>query len=241
MADKGAFIFHTMENLLAHCATYLPANMPLLFSVAIAGLVGSVSHCSVMCSPLVAAQMMRLDTLEKPQSFIGYYHGGRIVTYMMLAGVAVSFSQLLFAGVVQHYTQLLLVLAGVLFVASAISPKKTHSCCSGKMKRIQQWLELMAWQRAGYFLRGMLMGLMPCGMVYAVLIALSASATPIEGALVMGVFGVTTLPALQLAGWGALKLGKKSPRLSAQISRGALALNGLFLCAIGTNLVSVSN
>lgn len=48
----------------------------------------------------------------------------------------------------------------------------------------------------GRLLLGLCWGLLPCGLVYSVLLTASAAPTPIAGALVMAAFGVGTLPSM---------------------------------------------
>ncbi len=198
-----------------------------------AGLVGSFSHCSVMCSPMVAAQMLGLHQQHRPVSLIMFYHAGRITTYILLGLLAIAASQSFFQGALEPYTHWLLVLAGMVFLASAILPRKTHSCCAGKLRNLHQQLHRLSFVSLSQFLKGMLMGLMPCGMVYAMLLMVATLQHWAQAASVMLLFGLATLPVLQVIGYGALRLGARHPQLSSRLSRGVLALNGLFLCSIG--------
>lgn len=228
-----------MEMFLAQCATLLTTDYPLFFSVILAGLVGSISHCSVMCSPLVAAQMLRLKEERQPQSTLLYYHAGRLSSYVGLGVVAVSFSQLVFAGAIQPYTWFLLLAAGVTFVISALLPRKTHSCCSEKTQKLQLRINRLSTLRLAYYLRGMLMGFMPCGMVYAVLLTVATLNTVYEAGVIMFIFGLATLPALQFIGGGALRLSRYYPNFSTSLGRGVMVLNGLFLCGLSFNLLTL--
>lgn len=214
--------------------------MPLFLSVAVAGLVGSISHCSVMCSPLVAAQMLDMKKRKQSQYIILYYHAGRIVTYMLLGSAAFGFSHWLFSGGLQHFSSAMLLAAGVLFLSSARLPRKTHHCCSKKTQRLQWYIERLRLPMLIYFLRGVLMGFMPCGMIIAVLMAVATLTHLYEAMLAMVVFGLTTVPVLQLAGYGSLRLSRRYPVMSQKAGRVVMACNGLFLCGLGLNLVSVN-
>jgi sulfite exporter TauE/SafE len=58
------------------------------------------------------------------------------------------------------------------------------------------------------FLSGLVWGWLPCGLVYSALVwALSAS-DPLQGMLIMGVFGLATLPALFITGLSAVKFSQ---------------------------------
>ncbi len=203
----------------------------MFFSVLIAGLIGSATHCSVMCGPMAAANMLALREARKPQSTIVYYHAGRISTYIMLGVIAVTASRFVFSGTLERYTHLLLLLAGALFISSALMPRKTHKCT--KMASASRS------DHFAYFSRGAAMGLMPCGMTYAVLLSVPTLEHAPQAALIMLVFGLSTTPMLQLAGFGALTFNRTFPTLFAGASRSLMALNGLFLCGLGSGLVSI--
>lgn len=56
------------------------------------------------------------------------------------------------------------------------------------------------------FLLGTLWGWLPCGLVYSVLVAAVASASPLQGGLLMAAFGLGTLPTLLAMGMAAVQL-----------------------------------
>jgi len=56
------------------------------------------------------------------------------------------------------------------------------------------------------FMLGMLWGWLPCGLVYSVLVAALASASPLQGSMLMAAFGLGTLPALLAMGMAAVQL-----------------------------------
>jgi len=70
-------------------------------------------------------------------------------------------------------------------------------CDSGWLAR-QAWLGKLVHIRGGVarLLLGAVMGLLPCGMVYAVLAIAAALPTPLHSATGMVVFGIGTLPSL---------------------------------------------
>lgn len=229
----------SMENFLIQCSNILPTEMPLLISVMLAGFIGSLTHCSVMCAPLTAAQMLTLHERKMPQNTIYYYHAGRISTYMLLGMAAVMVSHWIFSGALHLYTDTLLIVAGITFIISAVSPRKAHRCCSSKAQTTARLIHRLPFISLAYYLRGMLMGFMPCGMIVAVLLSVATLNHPINAAFVMLIFGITTVPILQLSGYGVLSLHQYYPTLSVKTGRSVMALNGLFLCGLGLNLVSV--
>ena len=64
---------------------------------------------------------------------------------------------------------------------------------------------------SGRLLLGLCWGLLPCGLVYSVLLTASAASSPVSGALVMLAFGVGTLPSM-------LGMSLAAPTLAAMLS-----------------------
>jgi hypothetical protein len=78
-------------------------------------------------------------------------------------------------------------------------------------------------------LLGMLNGLMPCSLVYGALLLTALIGRPLQGALGMTLFGVSTVPVLLLAG-----LGAKAPSVRA---REALSrIGGILMIVVGLQL-----
>ena len=204
----------------------------------LAGLVGSLSHCSVMCAPIVAAQMVALRTNKHPQYAMGYYHAGRISTYVGMGVAALYLSTWVFSGALQHYANILLIIAGMGFVVSAAKPSRTHHC-TPSLPWVQRMLAPIRSANVVHFLRGVLMGFMPCGMTLAMLILVATAPNAAVAASAMLLFGVATTPILHFVGLGSLQLSKRHPEFSSRAGRSVMALNGLFLCGLGLNLVRV--
>lgn len=76
---------------------------------------------------------------------------------------------------------------------------------------------------------GMLWGWLPCGLVYMVLPVAWATASPLQGALVMTVFGLGTAPAMLTVGIGGAGLRTRLRRpLVRRLAGAALIASGLF-------------
>ena len=82
---------------------------------------------------------------------------------------------------------------------------------------------------------GLLWGLLPCGLVYSVLLLAASTAAPTSGGLVMIAFGLGTMPAMILSGLGASKLSAfmSRNRLGAGLLIVLLGLATLAMPAIG--------
>lgn len=229
-----------MEYIIAQCSELFLSNRPILFSVMAAGLLGSLSHCSVMCSPMVTAQMLQLNTQKKSQWHMVLYHAGRISTYGLLGVAVVLFGQWAFSGNLSEVAHIMMVLAGITFLLSAILPHKTHQCCSEKIQNVTHYFDKLPIAELAIYIRGMLMGFTPCGMMLAVLLLVATFTSPFQAGITMLFFGLTTIPILQITGYGALSLAKRHPYIISKAGKGIMVLNGIFLCAIGLNIVSIS-
>ncbi len=227
-----------MEALLAQCSVFLGQNFPPLLGLFLAGLVGSMVHCSVMCAPLAAAQMLDIEARKRSQSLMVFYHAGRLTSYAFLGVAAFLATRFFFSGQMVAVMRGMMMAAGIVFLVSALLPKKTHQCCPSRLQKMQRRIDGFSSLRLVYLLRGLMMGFMPCGMIVAAFLIVATFDHGWQAALGMVLFGVGTLPALHSIGFGALWLGRQRPSMAAGFGRVALGLNGIWLCAIGANLVA---
>jgi len=228
-----------LEELLTHCGNLLLGDYPFLLSVALGGVLGGVGHCSVMCAPLTAAHMLALNARQAPQWIMAFYHAGRLSSYMVLGVMATVAVAWLFNHGLTVVSRQMMLAAGGLFVASALFPAKTHHCCPRQLKTLHRGISLLPGLKLQYYLRGALMGFMPCGLLWSALFV--ASTLPVPKAMaVMLTFGLATIPMLQLVGAGVLSLGRRYPQVSARAGKLVMVANGVFLCGIGLNLVHVN-
>jgi sulfite exporter TauE/SafE len=72
------------------------------------------------------------------------------------------------------------------------------------------------------FLLGILWGWIPCGMTYSMLLVSLMSDQPLHGALIMGSFGLGTLPALVIGGVLFARIGQLGRRFRIHRYAGAL-------------------
>jgi sulfite exporter TauE/SafE len=81
--------------------------------------------------------------------------------------------------------------------------------------------------RSGYFnklLLGLMWGFLPCGLVYSVLGWSLATADPVRSALLMGSFGLGTLPAMVASGLSGQALMRKLREKGVRIVIGVLLI-----------------
>ncbi len=208
---------------------------PLVAAAFFTGLLSS-AHCMAMCGSLVGALSLGRGSASRVLGFQILYNSGRLLTYSLLGAAAGSAgsifaltetlrtpSSLLMIGTDLLVITLGLIAAGFL---PGISPRLLefavpHALFARALKRIKDLPMAL-----GAFLPGVIFGLLPCGLVYAMLLSATQSGGLIQGALLMAAFALGTLPALLLFSGGAHALSNKSRSLMA---RGA----GILIAAMG--------
>ena len=207
---------------------------PLFTGALVTGLLGS-GHCIGMCGGIVAAL-----SLSGPRrgrlAFHLLYHLGRITTYTAL-GLAVGWVGLAFAYTsgLREYGRYLLVVADIFVILVGIGSAGAFRHLNvmklefpGAAQALTGWVGAVRHlpPLVGALPLGLLLGLLPCGFLYAVLLNAALSADPVVGARVMLGFGLGTAPALLLFGSAAHLLGT---RTRGWMLRGA----GLAVAAMG--------
>lgn len=222
------------------------ALLPVLF---MAGLTGGVAHCALMCGPIVLARAgARLESIpvgrlcELSRLRAGAllpYHLGRITTYAGLGalagfgGAALLPSSRLRAGLLLAGALYFLVQAGLrlrLFHLPARPPLRHVPGLTGALAGVRALFHrgVMAMARLGAFPLGLLLGFLPCGLVYGSLMAVAGSGDSLMGALAMAAFGLGTVPALVAVGVaGQLARGGIRTRLAQAAPFLMLAIAGL--------------
>ncbi|MCG3172615.1 MAG: hypothetical protein GMKNLPBB_00769 [Myxococcota bacterium] len=184
----------------------------LLGAVLVSSLVGSL-HCAGMCGGFSALGAAH-DGVRGPLIPSAAYHAGRLVTYLLLGGLAGALGSAIdLTGRLAGMTHMAAMLSGVMVIALG-----TKGLLSAAGLRTTEWTP--RWKRMGVWLfrlhrsfagkpavvRSLMLGLsstlLPCGWLYAYAAAAAGTSDPLMGVAVMGVFWVGTVPAL--AGMGLL-------------------------------------
>lgn len=212
---------------------------PLFAMAFTTALLGS-GHCLGMCGPLVAALALS-GSAAGGRCGVGVlfhllYSSGRIITYTLLGALVGWF------GSVLAYTQRLTVISAVALIFSDLFIIVVGLATAGAFRRFNALnlkfpaptaLLTLLVSRLNRFppaLRalpvGLLLGFLPCGFLYAMLIAAAQSTDPGRGALTMLAFGLGTAPALFLFGCST---GWLSGKVRGRLQRVA----GLVVVAMG--------
>jgi sulfite exporter TauE/SafE len=184
-------------------------------SMLVAGLAGSL-HCIGMCGPILFSFSQVLEDAARRrgeprpslQLDFAWYHAGRIWTYGVL-GLLAGWAGHGLRATSAHFgwQRPLAVALGVVVILSGLAllgvipglrflgaPKG----CEVGRPRGPSWLLAML-HAPGWLPRlllGAAMGLLPCGLVYAMLAVAATLPSPAHAALGMVVFGLGTLPSL---------------------------------------------
>jgi len=203
------------------------------------GLTGGFAHCIAMCGPLVMAQvssgMERIpaDGMGELHRLTGGllmpYHLGRMTTYVFLGVLVATVSG--GAAVLWDLRWLkagLLGLAAALFAAQALKRlgvplPRLLADDDGRESRPTRLIGDLARPLfsdptgiRGYGL-GLVLGLLPCGMVYGALAA-AAAGDAINGGLGMAAFSLGTMPALMATGVLGQLAGIRLRKLAARLA-----------------------
>lgn len=202
---------------LAHCRGVAIENGPLLIGLFLTGLVGSASHCATMCGPFVLAQsgaamaQLPLGSGELRRlrgAALAPYHCGRALTYMALATIlAMPLHLLQQVSQLRFIPAIALALAAAMFAvlaAGGLSRLTYGTSFTGSIgERLAAWMRPLFAQPTGWqgFAIGLLLGFLPCGLLYAAIGAAIAPADPVAAAMGMGMFALGTFPMLWLVAY----------------------------------------
>jgi len=192
--------------------------MPLLdFSlVFVLGLVSSV-HCVQMCGPIVLAYSMSMTDRRKMVAAHSAYNAGRILTYVLLGVVAgAAGSGIGMLGRMAGLASAARIVSGgamVLMGIVMLTPRKSLI----QIKAPSRWFT--APRPFSKFPLGLVLGFLPCGLIYTALIKAMDSGSAVAGGLTMLAFGLGTAIALFGIGiassFAGARLGPWSNRLAA--------------------------
>ncbi len=167
--------------------------MEVFLAGLLVGLAGSL-HCVGMCGPLV----MLLPSSHRAAFTSIIYHLGRVIVYVLLG--------LFFGSIIQwldlrKFEQAFSLGLGGLFIVlwlkSAFSKKTSGGFISDFVNRYFGKV-IKGDVLGGWFLAGMLNGLLPCGLVYGALLASLGTGSAIGAVTFMLGFGLATVPTMVL-------------------------------------------
>ncbi|QNL22448.1 sulfite exporter TauE/SafE family protein [Hyphobacterium sp. CCMP332] len=171
----------------------------MLIAALTMGFLGS-AHCIGMCGPLALA--MPYGRFGGFRTWLAriVYQSGRLSTYFFL-GLILGFIGFSFnlAGIQQYFSiglgvMLIMVLFIPMLFRNSLFMKRYYLFENWVKKNIGNYINQN--KISGFYITGILNGLLPCGLVWLALISAIALGNGIESALFMLFFGLGTLPAL---------------------------------------------
>ena len=212
--------------------------MDLWFALAL-GLLGSL-HCVQMCGPLVLSAALPITHLTRGRQVMAQvaYNLGRLTTYAVLGAAAGALGSAV--GVLGRLAGIrhgAMFAGGVLLIAVAASLAGLRP---GRLTTVGPFRHASAWSRfvarlmtspaaSTRFVMGLVLGLLPCGLVYGALVKAAATGSVAGGALTMAAFGAGTSGALLALGVCAMPLGRFAGRWSTRTAALAMAVMGMVL------------
>lgn len=230
---------------IGSCFHQITNDYGLPLSLFIAGLVGSVTHCVVMCGPFVMSQTGEMTKMR--DIALVPYHLGRMTTYIFMAILSYSVLSLVFvySDLKSFFAAPMLLLAGVIFIISAFPMLKILFPWAGVMRvslpaKLVNFVSKKLMSQStifGRYMVGVMLGFMPCGLVVAALIASAAAPTLLMAIISMMAFTVGTIPALILVAMGGSSIKQKYPKFSLRFSQIAKVTSALWLFTLAGTLI----
>jgi len=215
-----------------------------VWTIATIAFLGSFGHCVGMCGGFVVAySSAKVDTeFSKPRQLLShlYYNIGRVGAYAILGAICGFVGTVFVVNMTMH--GILYLLVGVLMILTGLAmfgvSRILHSIeySMGKLPLFQKlFVRLVRSKSTGsFFLLGLLNGFFPCGFVYFFAAKAVATASILNGAIVMSVFGLATMPVMMALGQSVSALRSLNFRQAMnRIAAAAILLYGVLTIYFG--------
>jgi sulfite exporter TauE/SafE len=231
-------------------------NLNVIVILFITGFLGSFTHCIAMCGPFaLSISEMRLmslgpEKLTQRQKLLALfatpYYLGKATTYSLLGGIFyISLSALKNIPMINYLAFLLLMLISAAFMMMGISNSTSLGAkFSSKLKwltgRIGGYVQAIGGQFGiRGFSTGMVLGLIPCGLV---IVSITQAASYAQNVWIMlfavFVFGIATIPGLFLVSFfGGMVLNSASKKIFRALYAAMMFYNAFLLLVYALKLV----
>ncbi len=229
-------------------------SFALLITALGVGLLQGFVHCAGMCGPFVLAYSLSLgspSTEQNTQSFGRIllrahlpHNAGRILIFTILGAIFGMVGSFLNVATRTSGIQAIAAfVGGTLMILWAIDEWRTgHGAGflerysllrSQKMQQsLRKWMDRR--DPLGAFFSGSLLGLHPCGLLFAMLISAAATGSALKGGLMMLLFGIGTVPSLlTVATVGFYGRKRLQGRIFSNIAATLIALSGILFILRG--------
>jgi sulfite exporter TauE/SafE len=207
-----------------------------------------------MCGPIVLSYGLPLSNRTRKQQFFAHlsYNAGRIFTYAMLGAIAgLAGSTIGLIGKLAGLENIAAIVGGVLMVVAGLLmldllPNRNLQKFD-PLRALSRFLKPVGCRITSptiisKFSLGVMLGFLPCGLIYAALLRAIATGTAVAGALTMLAFGLGTASALFTLGMFSSVVGVKLGRWGSRLAAISVSLLGAFLVWRGLMpLLSISS
>lgn len=215
-----------------------------LFSVISTAFLLSFTHCAGMCGGFTVAYTFRLGKIKplKALFYSLFYHSFRIFAYMILGCLFAYFGSKIvispnFRAYMYFFIGIFLVIFALAiffrgFLLEIIENKYISKLIMPLFSYFSKKNGLLSFATLGF-----LNGLLPCGVVYYFLLLSFSQNSMLHGVMIMGVFGLSTLPAMLLIGALANKINTNLKKIANIISAVIMCLYGLYMAFLGFSAI----
>ncbi len=242
------FVFHALAACRDGLAPIAGSSAGLALALFLAGLSGSAVHCVGMCGPFVLGQAMADAEHVGPDGYgewrrlagaaLAPYHLGRLTTYTGLGAVAGATTALFASTAAFAWLSALLLIVGAgVMLAQAFGLALGGSAPqAGLVQRLAAPL-ISSRRPAARYALGVVLGFLPCGLIYGALGAVAGTGSMLDGAVGMAAFSLGTMPALVAVGWGGVLLRRRWQGAIRWIASPLLAMSALLMLALASQRV----
>ena len=176
-----------------------------------AGLVGSV-HCAAMCGPIVVVIGAAAPAPRMNLSRQCTYSAGRLFTYVFLGVTAAYVGDRIsnaFPYAVQIQASLAVLAGGFLLIqtlsAAGLLPRRSSIAKPGIRALFSNLFRsaFQATDKRSSFFAGMATGLLPCGLLYSIVVLAATTQSAVLAAAMMAAFWLGTIPTMLTVGCGS--------------------------------------
>lgn len=187
-------------------------------------------HCVGMCGAIVLAYSAHIPPQERTvftgSTYHFSYNAGRVLSYVLLGGVAGAFGGGIVAlkGAGSWFSLasgILMILAG-LFLLRLMPSSVLEGSGAGvllKFYRLTFGALVAVPKIESKFYLGLLTPLLPCGLLYAMALKAASTGSAMQGAATMGMFGLGIVPSLVATGlagsWLSARVRVHGERIAA--------------------------
>ncbi len=199
-----------------------------------------------MCGALVCGFFMKAAQGGAGPAAYAAYHGARIGVYSLVGAIAaLAGVALISTGLLGKVQGILQIVAGLVVIALGLEVMGLLNTRLAVGLAPARWLRGLFARAAaaggvpGAALGGLINGLMPCALTLSMAVKATTAPSPLDGALLLAVFGLGTLPTMLLASLLFGQLGQRLRGGFLKVAALAVILMGISTLIQGVDYFNV--